>query len=124
MSPQEFSDRFDDDFHATAKLSGPGGALSIEIVRSALSNQPTHGALPFDERCERIFSAFSFLHQHTAEFERLGLLYLENGHAVMASGLNSALHLFFQSGDFIFPKEPKPALFIKAALEEQKRLKP
>jgi len=124
MSPQEYSDRFDADFLATAKTIKPGGALSIEIVRSPLSNQPTHGAIPFDERCERIFSVFSFLHKNVAELERLHLLYLENGHAVMKDGLNSALHIFFGSGDFLLPKEPRLDLFITVAQEEQKRLKP
>lgn len=80
MSPQEYSDRFDADFLATAKTIKPGGGLNIETVRFALGSQPKHKVLPFDERCERIFSVFSFLHKNVAELERLHLLYLENGH--------------------------------------------
>jgi hypothetical protein len=124
MSPQEYSDRFDADFLATAKTIKPGGELNIETVRFALGSQPKHELLPFDERCERIFSAFSFLHKNIAELERLHLLYLENGHAVMKDGLSSALHIFFQSGDFLIPKEPRLDLFITVTQEEQKRLKP
>jgi hypothetical protein len=124
MSPQEYSDRFDADFLATAKTIKPGGGLNIETVRFALGSQPKHKVLPFDERCERIFSVFSFLHKNVAELERLHLLYLENGHAVMKDGLNSALRIFFGSGDFLLPKEPRLDLFITVAQEEQKRLKP
>jgi len=94
--------------------------MSLASVSQALASEPPHGQIPFDERCNRIFSAHSFLFKHRAELEKAGLIYLEDGVAHMSSGLIFSTHLFFQSGNFILPKEPQLELFILAAHQRQK----